>query len=424
MNIIKHSQRAYLLLTCTLLGATLHGMEREKPDTSLLTAQKARITTWLNTPAQEIEKESNDQKDTSKYAPHERLRKSSIKLGMNEWVDELTEEMPLTAVEECQLKLQETITDMVLVPYTKKILMAAFNTLYRYDDETKKMRGLMFARPITKLIQSTDGSLCCVLLSGSDEVDPSIHLVNACKSQLGLNSDIEAVPYFQTDEYELGQEADLSSDARYLAVISTPNSACIHDLKTNEPHAIIVKNEQDFPVFSVSFFKNNRSEQLLPAQEHKLAVHADLETTIHAITQSGCSVLRKIDHHPRVPSNEYVPRQCAWILNDRIIVLLGEKLIAFDLDKHGAYAYKQCLCTIDTQNDVQQCSSNHAVLIERDSKKKKILAHHLLSGKTRAFANPSNDRVLIDESENRAIIARKNELLLITKAHPADEAGK
>jgi len=398
-----------------LIGGSCLAMEGDqKPENASWQAMKAYLT-------QELSIQSGQ--PCEKRESMQRLRKSAIKLGMRDWQDSPAQAAPRPTIQVgCQIKLEDTITDIALVPYTQKILMSAYNTLHRYDMETKTIRALAFARPIAKLIQSVDGSLCAVLLEPLEDEEPLVRFVNACKSDFELNTDIEPIPYCQTADCELNP-VDLSADARFIGVISTPASATIHNLKTNEPHAIIFKNEEEFPVFSIHFFKAKKCVQDLDAQ-NICAVQTNMQITLYAITDEGCVALQKIDLKAHAVGHDYFSRQSAWLFPELLVVLLGNQLLAFVPNKNGSYEFKQRINAVGEENELIQCNTNSHVLIERDCKKKKIIKHDLATMTRHILSNPSNDRVLMDESASLAVIARKNELMLITKEKSQKELKK
>ncbi len=404
-----------LIITCSFLGvgASL-AMKKDKSQNNLW--EEAR---------RYLAKESFIQRGEApeRWESLERLRKSGIRKGMRDWQDSPAQSVPRAVVQEgCSIKLEDTITDVTLVPYTKKVLMSAFNTLHRYDIETKKSDALAFARPIVQLIQSTDGSLCAILLDPIEDEKPLIRFVNSCKSTFELNTEIEAVPYCQTEEYEL-HPADLSGDARFIGVISSPECATIYNLKTNKPHSTLSKNEQEFPIFRIHFLKTKEHSQD-PDTTTKFALQSNLQTTLYAITDEGCSALQKIDLKNCVAKSNYCSRQNVWFFSKYLVVLLGDQLLAFkhnknSCNKNDLYEFQRLINTIKTQNELVQCRPDDTILIECDRENKKIKIHNLPKKSCNSLTNLSNDRIFMDESDALMMLARKNELILITK--PAEK---
>jgi hypothetical protein len=298
---------------------------------------------------------------------------------------------------------ENIITSAVIVPCSQNVLVSTHNSLHLLDTAHNKIvQTLSFNRPIAKLILSSNGNLCAVLLIPNKNEKPVIQFVNCCNNSVEFNDKINPVTYLRADNYEITQEAALSADGSWLATLDTNSLVSLHNLATNKSFKNIAPKAN--PVFSVDCSKNI------------LAVHADLETSLYSVSAdtNECLLLRKFNHPELITEIDYVSRQGAWLVDDMIFVRIGNKA--------GVYNAKSELIqtlTVGATNYIYPCPNDKHSFIELKPIKKAFRVHNLSMAatpiKTETNICKTLQKILFDKSSEEQITLCAQNKTLVTR---------
>lgn len=304
---------------------------------------------------------------------------------------------------------EHPINAAVILPHSQCILVGAHNMLHRVDTIDNSRQVLELQRPIAKLVPSMDGNLCATLLIPNKGENPEITFVNSAQNSLEQNNPKNPIFYCRASDYEIAQEADLSPDSCYLAVIETNNKIVIHDIKQNKIFTSIRFKQDQFPIYSVHFLKKT------PNKQNILAVQINLETHLYLIGANGCQEIAKINHQKITPGINYAARQGAWLVNERVVARVAGNA--------GIYDHKGTLLQefkTNKDNPMYPCPNDNNCIVELLPKSQAFRLHNLYPDQkqmeTQDFCHTKlglGTQIFCDKSQQLALCATDNTVMTL-----------